>query len=48
MGLMRSGSEMGRLYGMHGNGYNFVQNFSWKSWRAERIDETVNEARVLY
>jgi hypothetical protein len=46
MGLI-SASEMGRLCGMYGSDYNFVQNFSWKSWRAEKIDETGNEVRVL-
>jgi len=38
---------MGRLCGMHGGGYNFVQDFSWKYWTAESIDETGNEVRVL-
>ena len=47
MGFMRSGSEMGRLCGMNGSGYNFVQNFGWKAWRAERIDESGSEVRVL-
>jgi len=38
---------MDRLCGMHDSGYNFVQNFIWKSWTAERTDEAGNEVGVL-